>query len=144
MAITDEHYTPKWLFDSMDIRFDLDVASPKGGSHVPADRYYTQEDNGLVQPWSGRVWMNPPYSLTTPWVHKFIDNGHGVALLVVSRSKWFQALWDVSDAIVPTPHDLKFDRPDGTSTRISFQTFLFAMGDDCVKAINRVADRRVR
>jgi phage N-6-adenine-methyltransferase len=144
MAITDEHYTPKWLFDSMDIRFDLDVASPIGGSHVPADRYYTQEDNGLVQPWSGRVWVNPPYSLTTPWVHKFIENDHGIALLVVSKSKWFQSLWDSADGIVPTPAGLKFERPDGSLSSISFQTFLFAMGDDCVEAINRVADRRVR
>ena len=144
MAITDEHYTPKWLFDSMDIRFDLDVASPIGGSHVPADRYYTQEDNGLVQPWSGRVWVNPPYSLTTPWVHKFIENDHGIALLVVSKSKWFQSLWDSADGIVPTPAGLKFERPNGSLASISFQTFLFAMGDDCVEAINRVADRRVR
>ena len=144
MAITDEHYTPKWLFDSMGIRFDLDVASPIGGSHVPADRYYTKEDDGLLQPWIGRVWMNPPYSLTTPWVHKFIENGNGIALLVVSKSKWFQTLWDTAEAIVPTPTNLKFVRPDGLLASISFQTFLFAMGDDCVEAVKRVADRRVR
>ena len=140
----DEMYTPKWLFDRMGIEFDLDVAAPKGGANVPANRYYTMEDDGLTQPWIGRVWMNPPYSLTTPWVHKFIENGHGIALLVVSRSKWFQALWDISDAIVPTPHELKFENPDGKIKSIPFQTFLFAMGTDCVEAVTKVADRRVR
>lgn len=140
----DEMYTPKWLFDRMDIRFDLDVAAPIGGTHVPADKYYTKQDDGLKQPWSGRVWLNPPYSLTTPWVHKFIENGHGIALLVASRSKWFQTLWDLSDAIVPTPALLKFDTPEGKTKSIAFQTFMFAMGDDCVEAIKKIADRKVR
>src|SRR5205085_636900 len=26
-----------------------------------AQTYYTQTENGLQQPWSGRVWLNPPY-----------------------------------------------------------------------------------
>jgi len=145
MPTYDEHYTPKWLFDRMGIEFDLDVSAPIGGAmNVPASRYYTQEDDGLSQPWSGRVWMNPPYSLTTPWVHKFIENNHGVALLVVSKSKWFQTLWDVSTAIIPTPEKLKFDTPDNKLKSISFQTFLFALGDDCAEAIKRTSDRRCR
>jgi phage N-6-adenine-methyltransferase len=140
---SDEHYTPKWLFDQMDIRFDLDVAAPKGGSHVPADRYYTQEDDGLAQPWIGSVWMNPPFSKPTPWVDKFITNANGVALLVVSRSMWFRDIWEAADAIVPTPFNFKFERPDGSGKGISFQTFLFAFGEQNVAGLNRL-ERRVR
>jgi hypothetical protein len=135
---SDEHYTPKWLFDEMGIKFDLDVASPIGGSHVPAHNYYTESDDGLSQPWSGNVWMNPPFSKPSPWVEKFIANNHGIALLVVSKSKWFRDIWAVADAIAPTPYNFKFDRPDGSNKSISFQTFLFAFGQDNVEALKRL------
>jgi hypothetical protein len=140
---SDEHYTPKWLFDEMGIEFDLDVAAPTGGSHVPAGKYYTESDNGLIQPWFGNVWMNPPFSKPSPWVEKFIANGQGIALLVVSKSKWFRDIWDLADAIAPTPYNFKFDRPDGSNKQISFQTFLFAFGETNVKGIKQL-ERRVR
>ena len=39
--------------------FDLDVcASPE---NAKCAKYYTLEDNGLVKPWFGKCWMNPPY-----------------------------------------------------------------------------------
>ena len=88
--------------------------------------------------------MNPPFSNTTPWVNKFMDNGNGMALLVVSRSKWFAELWDRADAIMATPADLKFDRPDGTTKAISFQTFLFALGQPATAALHCTKLARVR
>jgi hypothetical protein len=49
---SDDCYTPRWVFDAMGLRFDLDVAAPVGGPwHVPCDRYLTAEDDGLAQPW---------------------------------------------------------------------------------------------
>lgn len=63
----DDYYTPKDVFDALGLEFDLDVSAPPGGvPWVPAKRYYTLEDDGLTQPWFGRVWMNPPYSNVTP------------------------------------------------------------------------------
>jgi phage N-6-adenine-methyltransferase len=140
---SDEHYTPKWLFDRMNISFDLDVAAPIGGSYVPANRYYTEQDDGLAQQWSGKVWMNPPFSKPSPWVEKFIAHSNGIALLVVSRSMWFRDLWSVANAIAPTPHNFKFERPDGIKKKVSFQTFLFAMGDECVNSLHNL-EARVR
>jgi len=136
MKFSDEQYTPKSLFDQLGLTFDLDVAAPiNNKTHVPALRKYTQLDNGLVQPWEGRVWMNPPFSKVTPWVDRFIEHGNGVALLVVSRSYWFARLWELADGIVSTDNNLRFDRPDGTKNQISFQTFLFALGKENAKAL---------
>ncbi len=142
----DDHYTPKWLFDQLGLYFDLDVAAPlQGIPWLPAKRWFSQADDGLLQDWGGAlVWMNPPYSKPTPWVHKFIENNNGIALLVVSRGKWFAELWSKADAIVPLPPSMRFERPDGTCKQISFQTFLFAMGATATEALHKMQLTRVR
>lgn len=143
---TNDYYTPKWLFDLMGLSFDIDVAAPaKGIPWIPAKRWFSQADDGLSQNWGGGlVWMNPPFSNITPWVNKFIENNNGIALLVVSRSKWFAELWDKADAVMATPAALKFERPDGTTKAISFQTFLFALGEPAKAALHRTNLARVR
>lgn len=144
--LSDEHYTPKWFFDALGITFDLDVAAPEGGiPWLPAKKFYTEADNGLEQPWSGNVWMNPPYSKVTPWVDKFLENGEGMCLLVVSKSKWFAKLWEEADAVMPWIPQAKFERPTPLKpTSISFQTFVFALGESNAKALNAANLMRVR
>ena len=139
---SDECYTPASLFDALNIRFDLDPAScPRDLSAVPADRIYTVEDDGLAQPWFGRVWLNPPYSNPTPWVDRFLEHGHGIALLVSSRGRWAGRLWADADGCGFAPN-VEFNKADGRKITIPFACHLWAMGDDCVEAIGRVS--RVR
>lgn len=47
-------------------RIDLDPCSDDG-KNVPATRHYTKHDDGLARPWSGRVFMNPPYGEMMLW-----------------------------------------------------------------------------
>ena len=57
---TVEWYTPKWIFNALNLKFDLDPCQPVGGiDWIPANKYYTIEDDGLKQDWSGNVWLNP-------------------------------------------------------------------------------------
>ena len=139
---SDECYTPRSLFDLLDIEFDLDPAScPKELSAVPARRIFTVEDDGLSQPWEGRVWLNPPYSKPAPWVDRFIDHGRGIALLPASRNaRWLDHVW--TDAHGVAIWTGVFSRADGSTYAQPFQTFLFAMGQDCVEAISRVSRAR--
>jgi hypothetical protein len=143
LVLRDEHYTPKWVFEALGLQFDLDVSAPidLSCSNVPALKTFNENDNGLAQEWKGRVWMNPPYSQMTPWANKFTEHGHGIALLPVSRSKWFNAMWNKADAVTITPHNLKFDRVNEKPKTIAFQTMFFAFGEECAKAIRNLEFR---
>ena len=141
----DEHFTPKWLFDAIGIEFDLDVSAPvELKTYVPAKDKYTILDNGLEQPWYGNVWCNPPYSQPTPWVEKFIDHRHGIALLPMTRGKWWFKLWNEADAIMPVAHNLKFELPDGKTKPITFNPVLFAFGAFNVQALEKSRLYKVR
>ena len=146
-ATGDDAYTPPWVFDRMGIEFDLDVCSPPGGiPWVPAVRYYTQADDGLLQPWQGRVWMNPPWKAPKPWVARFITHADGVALVPCSSGRWFHDLWVASDAVVvPTPGTMTFHRPDLTPYPggLPIRVAMFAFGGECAEAIGRLGVGRV-
>jgi cytochrome c len=59
---TSEWYTPKEIFDALNLTFDLDPASPGAAlCHVPARWIFTKAGDGLVQPWHGLIWLNPPF-----------------------------------------------------------------------------------
>lgn len=67
----DVRRTPRALFVELDAEFafTLDVAAR--GDNALCARYFTEEDNGLAQDWTGeRCWMNPPYSDIEPWCAK--------------------------------------------------------------------------
>ncbi|BAZ31175.1 virulence-associated E family protein [Cylindrospermum sp. NIES-4074] len=40
------------------------------GKHIEACQHFTAADDGLSQSWSGRVYMNPPYSHPAKWISK--------------------------------------------------------------------------
>lgn len=135
---SDDYLTPRWVFDTLGLLFDLDVAAPPWETHVPAARKFTKADDGLTQPWEGRVWMNPPYSQPARWVDRFMEHGNGIALLPWAKSQWTINLWTAADGICLPPRWFDFD--DGQSIFIS--VFFAAFGDECVEAISRLG--RVR
>lgn len=134
----DERYTPATVFTALGLRFDLDVCAPRGGvPWIPADRIYTPEDDGLAQPWTGRVWMNPPYSDATPWVRRFIDHRHGIALVGHAKSAWHPALWAAADAVA-----LPFTYFDFVGGSVFMPVWFAAFGPECVEALARVGTVR--
>ena len=114
IAVTsDDCYTPRWVFDAMGLRFDLDVAAPPGGPwHVPCDRYYTAEDDGLTQPWEGLVWCNPPFSAFKPWGVRSSTCQRGVLLGTYAPETYATpAVFAASDAVAFI--GVKFSLPEG-------------------------------
>lgn len=139
---SDDYYTPQWVFDRMGLTFDLDVCSPPGGvPWIPAAQRFTLEDDGLAQPWVGRVWMNPPYSNATPWLNRFVEHANGVALLPTAKSLWLDTLWASSAAVVigEGGGEMHFVREGGGKpVRIWFPVLFAAFGAECVEAISRL------
>ena len=88
--------TPQDFFDFLNgiFRFDLDVcALPE---NAKCERFYTPEDDGLLQPWDGGVWCNPPYGKEIgKWVEKASrerESNRFIVMLLPARTdtKWFQ------------------------------------------------------
>ena len=92
---------------------DLDPAScAAANATVGAQRYYTQDDDGLAQSWQGQVWLNPPYSRSTihAWCERWIQHD-GPRLLLTNAStdaKWFHALLRGADAVCLTRGRISF------------------------------------
>jgi len=87
---TDLWSTPQYIFDEYNekYRFDLDVcASP---DNAKCDRFFTKDDDGLKQAWTGSCWMNPPYGREIgKWMKKAYEsglNGATVVCLVPART----------------------------------------------------------
>ena len=99
---TGEHTTPRSLFDPLNeqYKFTLDVASTAENALCPT--FYTEEEDGLVLPWTGRVWCNPPYGRGIgDWVKKGYEteSAEVVVMLLPARTdtKWFhQYIWYTS------------------------------------------------
>src|SRR5215216_7423591 len=139
---SDEWYTPKYIFDAMGARFDLDVSAPAarpelGQGHsqtfVPCERIIAPPLNGLDTTWDGFVWMNPPFggrNGIAPWLDKFFEHGNGVALTPDRTSApWWQEAAGKAGAVLFIAGKVKFERPDGSVGKSpSNGTTLFASG----------------
>lgn len=139
-ATTDERFTPGWVFDGLGLAFDLDPASPVDhDTAVPAARKLTIHDDGLTAPWSGLVWLNPPYSQSALWVDRFIGHGSGVFLGPYANSRWLWDLVDVADLVVLSS-DFAFTHPVHTGQRAGMALMFVALGPEAVAGLRRLCE----
>lgn len=144
---TDEHYTPPEVFEALGCQFDLDPAQPNTGRaflSVPADRFFTPDDNGLAQSWEGFVWLNPPFggrNGVVPWLERFVQHGNGIALVnALTSSGWFHDYAPQMDAILFPRGKTKFVQMDGTVAKSPQSGIvLMAMGMKGIEGLRRAA-----
>lgn len=132
LRIGDERYTPAWVFDGMAVRFDIDLAAPAGGvSWIPADRYYTKEDDALTYSWEGETaWCNPPFSAAAVFGRKFLaEVDQGVWLGPISHSTDYVMGLITKARLVWIPRGMDFHLVGGPPEGIGFPIFLAGLGE---------------
>ena len=103
-SASDEWYTPPdFIAYARQVMggIDLDPAShPIAQQWIQATTSYVVSDEGLIQPWHGRVWLNPPYgSQTALWtdrlITEYVSGAVSAAVLLVRPAvgtAWYQRL----------------------------------------------------
>lgn len=111
----DEWLTPPHVLQALG-PFDLDPCAPVVRPWPMAATHYTAADNGLTKPWTGRVWLNPPYGQeTAKWMERMADHGNGVALIFARTETaiFFPWVWERATAWLFLKGRLHFHFVDG-------------------------------
>ncbi len=119
---------------------DLDPASsPLANETVGADQIFTMDDDGLNQPWSGKVWLNPPYS--QPAIANFAEklasewqDGNLESAIALTHNytdtAWFHRLATTCSAICFTRGRIGFVNPEGKKAAPTQGQAFFYFGQD--------------
>ena len=84
--------TPPELFERYNQihKFTIDLAASHHNTKLP--RFYTEQDNSLLQDWNGEVgWCNPPYNNIKQFVKKAQESKGTFVFLLPARTDttWF-------------------------------------------------------
>lgn len=126
---SNEWYTPQAVIDAARATMggiDLDPASCEAANEiVQAATWYAEGDDGLSKPWTGRIWLNPPYSsggkdCLAAWMQRAreaVASGEAKELILLVHNvpdtkAGHPALRECAAACFTAPR-LKFHGPDG-------------------------------
>lgn len=112
----DEWLTPPQVINALG-QFDLDPCAPVKRPWSTAKLHYTEQNDGLNQPWIGRVWCNPPYGdKTKVWLNRCAEHGNCTALTFArTDTKMFtESVWNKATAVLFIKGRLRFYHVNGT------------------------------
>ena len=113
---TNVWLTPRYVLDLLG-QFDTDPCAATVRPWDCARVNYTEEDNGLLMPWEGRVWLNPPYgNEAEAFMERMsMHQGGGLALIFMrSDTRWFQrCVLSRARYLFLWKGRIRFCRPDG-------------------------------
>jgi len=114
---SDEWLTPPEILEALG-PFDLDpCAAPLPRPWPTAAKHYNREEDGLVLPWEGRVWCNPPYGkIAGKWLNRMALHANGIALIFArtETEMFFREVWEKAYGVLFIEGRLHFHYPDGT------------------------------
>jgi len=140
-ARTHEWLTPPEIIKSLG-DFDLDPCSPINRPWSTAKKHYTIEDNGLLLPWDGRVWCNPPYGKAlAAWLNKMALHNNGISLTFArtDTNAFHDYVFSTASSILWIKQRLTFYKVDGTPGNYNggAPSILIAYGEQNSEALSR-------
>ena len=76
--------TPQAFFDTLDKQFSFTLDVCALPENAKCEKFYSPADDGLMQPWFGVCWCNPPYGKEIGlWVQKAYESALSGAATVV-------------------------------------------------------------
>lgn len=66
----DDRGTPQDFWHELDEKYHFTIDVAAAPHNAKCQTYYNRQENGLLQPWHGSVWCNPPYSGLDRWLEK--------------------------------------------------------------------------
>lgn len=115
-VMSDEWLTPPEIVRKLG-PFDLDPCSPVNRPWTTAKKHYSKNDDGLLMPWHGMVWCNPPYNKhTAKWLEKCFNHGNCIALIFArtETEMFFDWVWERASAVFFLKGRIFFHRVDGS------------------------------
>lgn len=91
-SATDLWETPQKFFDDLNREFNFETDVCALPENAKCEKYFTPEQDGLEQEWTGVCWCNPPYGRQIgKWVEKAAKSDATVVMLVPARTDtaWF-------------------------------------------------------
>jgi len=143
--VSVEWYTPSWVFEKLNLKFDLDPCHPKEKiPWIPVDKTFNIDDDGLSQCWDGLVWLNPPYGKhTSAWLKKMHTHRNGVALVFARTDcKWYHDYITNADAILYLKGRISFVDGFGVTagSGAGSGSMLVGWGQDAALALSQMSD----
>lgn len=121
--------------------FELDPCSD--GTNAKCHKHYTEKENGLAQPWFGKVFVNPPYNQCKQWLEKCVkekDNCERIVVLIPARTdtKFFHDYCLQAKSIVFIKGRLRFE---GAESCAPFPSMLVVFEPGKHKTVMEVMDK---
>lgn len=112
-AKTTTWLTPPHIVEAVG-PFDLDPCGAPGWE--TATEHYVLPHDGLILPWHGMVWLNPPYGAEVwTWLDRLAQHGSGVALIFArtETTGFVRQVWEKAHGVLFLHGRLHFHYPDG-------------------------------
>lgn len=120
IGLNDEWLTPPEILLPLG-RFDLDPCAALNSPIKTADNIFTIEDNGLLQKWEGRVWLNPPFNRYErgKWMYKMALHNNGIMLIpaALETENAFKYVWGKCSGILFLESRPHFHYIDGSKAK---------------------------